>query len=101
MGPNGGLKICAVSRALGDVDYKEPRELISAQPDVSYIRLQPGNDTFVIYATDGLWCALTDDQAVSLVHAVLEEVSHQQEQQHKVLWCTVVSGCGCDYMVLE
>lgn len=74
LGPGCGLKICAVSRALGDIDYKEPRPLMTAVPDVSHWPLQPSTDRFVIYASDGLWGVVTDQQAVNCVEQVLNQM---------------------------
>lgn len=48
--PASGL---AVSRAFGDPDFKEPKHLVTASPDVMSERLLPG-DSFVILASDGL-----------------------------------------------
>ncbi len=36
-----------VCRALGDIDYKEPRALMSAVPDVAHWTLQPAADRYV------------------------------------------------------
>jgi hypothetical protein len=60
---NGQL---AVSRALGDVEYKKPKKLVSASPELSEIRLQDG-DEFLIIACDGLWDVLSSKEAVAFV----------------------------------
>ena len=48
---NGAL---AVSRALGDAEFKRPHALVSACPEITETRLQPG-DEFLLIACDGLW----------------------------------------------
>ncbi|KAK9851327.1 hypothetical protein WJX84_001751 [Apatococcus fuscideae] len=60
--PRSGL---AVSRGFGDIDHKEPKRLVSCDPDVSRRKLLPG-DAFIIVASDGLWDALTDQNAVDI-----------------------------------
>ena len=41
------------SSSFGDPDFKEPRHLVTATPDVIRERLAPGDD-FVVLASDGL-----------------------------------------------
>ncbi|KAK9822523.1 hypothetical protein WJX74_000939 [Apatococcus lobatus] len=60
--PRSGL---AVSRGFGDIDHKEPKRLVSCEPDVNRRKLMPG-DAFIIVASDGLWDALTDQHAVDI-----------------------------------
>ncbi|KAJ8598795.1 hypothetical protein CTAYLR_008641 [Chrysophaeum taylorii] len=64
----------AVSRALGDRQLKTlaaPRnEVLSATPDICD-RTLTRNDHFLILATDGLWDALSDQEAVDCVYDVL------------------------------
>jgi hypothetical protein len=33
---------------LGDPDFKEPRRLVEAEPDVSRVELKPGADAFLL-----------------------------------------------------
>ncbi len=66
--------VCVPHRALGDIDYKEPKPLISAEPDVVHWPLQRHADEFVIYATDGVWAVLSDQEAVECVKAALRQV---------------------------
>lgn len=73
--PNGtSAKICAVSRGFGDRDFKE-RQLISAEPDMSALLLQPGRDTFTIHASDGLWVTVSDQEAVASVNKTMAELA--------------------------
>ncbi|CAG9467250.1 unnamed protein product [Pedinophyceae sp. YPF-701] len=55
----------AVSRSLGDVEFKQPTKLVTEEPDVSRLRLTP-NDNMVIAASDGLWDVMSDQDAVEL-----------------------------------
>ncbi|KAL6761608.1 phosphatase 2C-like domain-containing protein, partial [Haematococcus lacustris] len=66
--PGSGL---AVSRSLGDYDFKEPRKLVDATPEVVRTRLMPG-DAFVVLASDGLWDVMTDQDAVDAVRSALQ-----------------------------
>ena len=60
----------AVSRSLGDLDFKEPLPLVTADPSVSLHVLRPG-DAFVVLASDGLWDVLSDQTAVDIAAAAL------------------------------
>ncbi|XP_022158346.1 probable protein phosphatase 2C 68 [Momordica charantia] len=77
--------IIQVSRSIGDAYLKRPefsldpsfprfhlaeplrRPVLSAEPSVSTRVLQP-NDKFLIFASDGLWEHLTNQQAVEIVY---------------------------------
>ena len=68
---NGSL---AVSRALGDFDYKAQsklpaiQQLVSPEPDVDIIeRCQ--EDQFVLLACDGVWDVLENEEVVELIGA--------------------------------
>lgn len=56
----------AVSRAFGDLDMKQPKPYVTAEPDVLAYTLTP-NDSFFIIGSDGLWDAISDQRAVELV----------------------------------
>ena len=59
----------ALSRALGDFEFKQNRELpaerqmVTALPEVTRLALQPGDD-FLLLACDGVWDVLSSAQAV-------------------------------------
>lgn len=53
----------AVTRALGDLPFKAPCQLVSCVPHVHARRLD-SRDRFVILASDGLWDVLSDVEAV-------------------------------------
>ena len=61
---NGSLNL---SRALGDMDYKQSKDLgvaaqmVIAVPEVRTLRLESG-DEFLILACDGIWDVLSNQQ---------------------------------------
>lgn len=59
-----------MSRALGDADYKTPRRIVSAVPDVQHLVLGQ-QDKAVILASDGLWDVVSKADAVSVVDTAL------------------------------
>eukprot|EP01026_Neomeris_dumetosa_P047277 TRINITY_DN4055_c0_g1_i2.p1 TRINITY_DN4055_c0_g1~~TRINITY_DN4055_c0_g1_i2.p1 ORF type:complete len:397 (-),score=48.23 TRINITY_DN4055_c0_g1_i2:820-2010(-) len=62
----------AISRALGDLDFKEPQRVVECEPDVHHRSIQD-EDNFVIMASDGLWDVVSDQQAVDIVKDVLQD----------------------------
>jgi len=61
----------AVSKALGDIDFKFPynkshADFVSAEPFINKVELGPQNQ-FLIIACDGLWDKLTYQEAVDFV----------------------------------
>ncbi|XP_027359245.1 probable protein phosphatase 2C 42 isoform X1 [Abrus precatorius] len=108
--------IIQVSRSIGDVYMKhaqynqepinpkfrlpEPMNMpyLSANPTIFSHRLQP-NDSFLIFASDGLWEHLSNDQAVDIVHsspragsakrlvkAALHEAARKREMRYSDLY---------------
>lgn len=65
--------ILATSRALGDFPLKEPRKLVTAEPDVLTFSLRDHKAHFVILATDGLWDVLSNEEAVAFVRDHIHE----------------------------
>lgn len=67
---NGSL---AVSRALGDFDYKrasdlKPTEqLVSPEPEITVQDRDPNSDEFVLLACDGIFDVMSNDEVVSYV----------------------------------
>lgn len=82
---NGSL---AVSRALGDYDYKNvsglppTEQLVSAEPDLNVIDRSP-QDQFLILACDGVWDVMSNQEVVTyiqsrlLVHENLQKVCEE------------------------
>ncbi|KAF9894286.1 hypothetical protein FE257_007789 [Aspergillus nanangensis] len=100
---NGRVLGLAVSRAFGDSQWKWPIEFqkdmqrrfygppplvptyniqtppyLTAEPVVTSIKINPGNPSFLIMATDGLWDMLSSQQAVDLVGKWLESKAADQ-----------------------
>ncbi|KXZ41809.1 hypothetical protein GPECTOR_276g723 [Gonium pectorale] len=61
----------AVSRSLGDLDFKEPRRFVECEPDVRRLVPQPG-DELVVLGSDGLWDVMSDQEAVDVANAALK-----------------------------
>ncbi|GIL80760.1 hypothetical protein Vretimale_9141 [Volvox reticuliferus] len=60
----------AVSRSLGDLDFKEPRRFVECEPDVRRLMPQPG-DNLVVMGSDGLWDVMSDQEAVDCANTAL------------------------------
>ena len=73
------VKLCSTSRALGDLDFKEAG-LIICDPDITRTKLTR-QDEFSIFASDGVWHNVRDQQAVRAVKKSLSESSHLSEQE--------------------
>lgn len=73
-----------MSRSIGDVYLKNPdccsspiplkRPVMTAEPSV-IVRELESQDLFLIFASDGLWEQLTDDEAVEIVYKYPRAVS--------------------------
>lgn len=64
--------IIAISRALGDWEYKNPKlkpedNMVSSYPEVIVEQIKPDHDFFIV-ACDGIWDCLTSQQAVDYVY---------------------------------
>uniref|UniRef100_A0A3Q3Q0U5 Protein phosphatase 1B n=1 Tax=Monopterus albus TaxID=43700 RepID=A0A3Q3Q0U5_MONAL len=72
---NGSL---AVSRALGDYDYKcvdgkgPTEQLVSPEPEVFEMVRAPEQDQFVILACDGIWDVMSNEELCEFVKSRLE-----------------------------
>uniref|UniRef100_A0A3B3BZY1 Protein phosphatase 1B n=1 Tax=Oryzias melastigma TaxID=30732 RepID=A0A3B3BZY1_ORYME len=72
---NGSL---AVSRALGDYDYKcvdgkgPTEQLVSPEPEVFVMVRAPEQDQFVILACDGIWDVMSNEDLCEFVKSRLE-----------------------------
>ncbi|KAF4523101.1 hypothetical protein B566_EDAN003115 [Ephemera danica] len=64
--------ILATSRALGDYPLKDKR-LIVAEPDILTFDLSDHCPQFLILATDGLWDAFSNEEAVAFIKERLSE----------------------------
>lgn len=68
--------ILATSRALGDFPLKEPRKLVTAEPDVLTFSLKDHKAHFVILATDGLWDVVSNEEAVAFIGSHITEADY-------------------------
>jgi len=81
---NGDL---ATSRAIGDLEYKQDRNLprslqvLSVTPDVGILARSP-SDEFIILACDGVWDVLSSQEAVDFVR---REIGPREEVERRVL----------------
>ena len=100
--------ILAVSRAVGDFDFKQAGELdaahqaVTAKPDVIVAPRRP-TDRFLIQACDGIWDVVSDEEAAELVQAKLEEgaspaAAAEALCDHCLALELVESGIGTDNM---
>lgn len=74
----------AVSRAFGDVEFKDNENLswkeqaITALPDVKGYDVQP-DDEFIIMGCDGIWDAISNEEACDLVRSLLRNQEEQKD----------------------
>eukprot|EP00891_Asterochloris_glomerata_P003379 jgi/Astpho2/3379/Aster-x1143 len=61
----------AVSRGLGDLQFKEPVRLVEATPEVTSMQLQPTHQ-FIMMGSDGVFDVLDDEEVVTTVQAALQ-----------------------------
>jgi len=103
---NGNLNL---SRAIGDLKYKGNTELppkdqiITAQPDVRKISLQP-DDSFFLLACDGVWDVMSNQEAVDFINKKLEASTTPTDAACALLDACLAAdpmaarGVGCDNM---
>lgn len=71
---NGSL---AVSRALGDYEYKQVEgkgpceQLVSPEPEVSIIDRDLEGDQFLVLACDGIWDVMSNEELADFIHSRL------------------------------
>lgn len=84
---NGSL---AVSRALGDFEYKNVKgkdpceQLVSPEPEVFCLDRDPA-DEFIVLACDGIWDVMTNEDVCSYVQARLRVTSDLQKVSNSVI----------------
>eukprot|EP00759_Apiculatamorpha_spiralis_P005167 PhF_6_TR13057/c0_g1_i1/m.20741/K14803/PTC2_3; protein phosphatase PTC2/3 len=100
---NGNL---ALSRALGDLDFKQNRSLpleaqaISPLPDVHVRAINP-NDEFVVIACDGIWDVMDNQHVVSFVRnhkSFNDDLAQVCEDIMDKCMAPTAPGVGCDNM---
>ncbi|CAG9330956.1 unnamed protein product [Blepharisma stoltei] len=85
----------AVSRAFGDFEYKlittdgDPDQLhgplVSIEPDISQIFINPQEDEFLLIACDGLFDAYTSQVAVNIIREKLIEMPVTEQDPNRVV----------------
>lgn len=104
---NGNL---ALSRALGDFDFKKsvnkpPEEqIVTALPDITVHELSP-DDEFLVLACDGIWDCMESQEVVEFVRrgiAARQELSYICENimNNCLAPASDMSGVGCDNMTI-
>uniref|UniRef100_A0A0N4Z6I6 protein-serine/threonine phosphatase n=1 Tax=Parastrongyloides trichosuri TaxID=131310 RepID=A0A0N4Z6I6_PARTI len=103
---NGGLNL---SRALGDHNYKQNKDLpledqmISAKPDIIKDKITD-QDEFMIVACDGIWNSMTSQEVVDFVKALWGKESLKEICDRVMKNClaenTDGDGTGCDNMTI-
>lgn len=85
---NGSL---AVSRALGDFDYKcvhgkgPTEQLVSPEPEVYAIERCEGEDEFIILACDGIWDVMGNEQLCDFVRSRLEVTDDLERVSNEIV----------------
>lgn len=80
----------ALSRALGDFEYKNNRNMkakdqaVTAFPDVKCVQLTSDTE-FVLLACDGIWDVMTSQQGISYVHKQLYNDNFQVESKKRTM----------------
>ena len=94
---NGSL---AVSRALGDYEYKSVEgkgpceQLVSPEPEI-YVHERTDKDEFVVLACDGIWDVMTNEDLKEFVHARLKVTDDLVKVSNEVLdTCLSKVSCG-------
>ena len=85
---NGSL---AVSRALGDYEYKnvegkgQCEQLVSPEPEISVESRSAENDEFLILACDGVWDVMSNEDLVEFVRSRLQVTSDLESICNQVI----------------
>ncbi|KAH7102544.1 PP2C-domain-containing protein [Auriculariales sp. MPI-PUGE-AT-0066] len=106
---NGNL---ALSRALGDFDFKKnyalgpEKQVITADPDITQHELNE-EDEFLVLACDGIWDCLSSQQVINIVRRQVAEGKELAEICELIIdRClsqdsSTQGGIGCDNMTLS
>jgi len=103
---NGSLNL---SRALGDMEYKQRSDLspkqhaVTAFPEIFKCKIHK-DDEFVILACDGIWDVMTNQEAVDCVRERIGKLPLQKICEEICDFClapdTAGVGKGCDNMTV-
>ena len=74
---NENVNGLAMSRAIGDLSYKQGKNIVIADPDVTFRNIISTNE-FIIMASDGLWDVVNNNEAIRFVNQYLNKISLKQ-----------------------
>jgi len=94
-----GIVGLAVSRSLGDKEFKNP-DIVSAEPDVTVHEVDWDGDEFVIIASDGIWDVVTDKMAVRCVQDALRKGQSEDQASEALVRRAVDRGSKDDCTVV-
>jgi len=105
---NGGLNL---SRAIGDHAYKKneslslPEQMISPQPDIKTLEINPDTDKWMILACDGIWNFMSSQEVVDYINPKIDNTPEEKYSSiceelfdHCLAPDTMGDGTGCDNM---
>lgn len=105
---NGGLNL---SRAIGDHAYKQnkslslPEQMISPQPDLRTLEIDPEKDSWMILACDGIWNFMSSQEVVDYIQPKIDSIPTNKLSslceelfEHCLAPDTMGDGTGCDNM---
>eukprot|EP00929_Paragymnodinium_shiwhaense_P092312 TRINITY_DN52188_c0_g1_i1.p1 TRINITY_DN52188_c0_g1~~TRINITY_DN52188_c0_g1_i1.p1 ORF type:complete len:642 (-),score=134.49 TRINITY_DN52188_c0_g1_i1:54-1979(-) len=73
----------SVSRGFGDLEYKQPANVVSAVPDVTFRTVDLQEDCFVVIGSDGIWNPLQDLEATRVIAGNIARAAADDAQQSK------------------
>uniref|UniRef100_A0A914CV43 PPM-type phosphatase domain-containing protein n=1 Tax=Acrobeloides nanus TaxID=290746 RepID=A0A914CV43_9BILA len=88
----------ALSRALGDFEFKDvpglppTKQPVSAEPDVYILERNPGNDEFLILASDGIFDVFENDELQQYIRKLLKSSRNLEDVVNEVLEETFLRG---------
>jgi serine/threonine protein phosphatase PrpC len=62
---------------MGDVLFKIEPQILTAKPDITFIKLDQTKDTIIVMATDGLWDHLNTTKAPEQITSILNYITSQ------------------------
>ncbi|XP_069695061.1 probable protein phosphatase CG10417 [Periplaneta americana] len=96
-----------LSRALGDHAYKQSKgfpaeeQMITAWPDVRTLTIDPAEDEFMVVASDGICCTLSNQEVVDFIRSRIQEGGKKLSQICEELCDRCLKPFGsCDNMAV-
>ncbi|GAA5830008.1 hypothetical protein JCM11251_006843 [Rhodosporidiobolus azoricus] len=104
---NGNL---ALSRALGDFEFKQnanlsaEQQIVTADPDIT-VHTHTAEDEFVVIACDGIWDVLTSQQVIDYVRLAISHLTPLETICEEIMDRCLApdsdwGGVGCDNMTM-